>query len=176
MRNFFANNTFIVAHWYLVEFLGPQSRLIPEGGTLDVTACIDKIIVTIIDMGCPILRPCSLASEFRILLECPNLQKVIIDVHETENFKFPGRDELCFTLCSIARICKKLREKLGDGLKLRLRRGHKLRQANPEEYYSAEDVTWLMEEQDGLDEDRIVLGLLSPSVPLRMDSLTPRLI
>ena len=153
-ETFFAKNTFIVAPWRLVEFLGPQSRLIPEGGTLDVTACIDKIIVTIIDMDSPIPRPRSPASEFRVLLECPNLRKVIIDVHETDNFKFTGRDELCFTLCSIARTCKKLRNKLGDGLKLRLRRGHKLRRANPEECYSAEDVTWLMEEQDGLDEDR----------------------
>ena len=153
-ETFFGKNTFIVAPWRLAEFLGPQSRLIPEGGTLDVTACIDKIIVTIIDMDSPIPRPRSLASELRVLLDCPNLREVIIDVHETDNFKFTGRDELCFTLCSIARICKNLREKLGDGLKLRLRRGHKLRRASPEEYYSAEDVTWLMEEQDGLGEDR----------------------
>ena len=153
-ETFFGKNTFVAAPWRLAEFLGPESKLFPQGVNLNVMAWIEKIIVTIIDLDSPIPRPRLLASELGILLKCPNLCEVIIDVHETDNFKYLGRNGICFTLCSLAKVCLKLKRRFGGGLKLKFRSGQKLRQHGPEQHYLAEDVSWLLEEQDGLGGDR----------------------
>jgi hypothetical protein len=77
---------------------------------------------------------------FYRLLDCPNLCEFIIDAHRTNDFRLQGRDGVCYMLCSIARVCKELKNKLGVGLTLRLRYKHTLSREWLEDYCSREGM------------------------------------
>ena len=141
---FFGKNTFMSVPWHLAEFLDLRSRLIPGEGALDVVAWVKKITITItLDDMDGLYR---LNYMFCRLLDCPNLCEVIIEAHGRDHFRLQGRDGVGYTLCSIARVCKALKDKLGVGLTLRLRYEHRLSREWLEDYCSREDLTWLMEE------------------------------
>jgi len=154
---FFAHKDIHVEPCHLHEVLGSRSLPGHRGPPLNFMVWIQNITLDVWGTTMEVLRSIDRISvqgapELHILLACPNLRRLTIDILWTD--RLGERGGLADLLVTMTEVCKALRRKIGSGLKIR-RLGWDY-ECEPE------DLTWFIEASDGPDLKGMTQGPLLP--------------